>query len=64
MGVSKHTSSTASLKGKHTVIIADACVEVNLRVVPFAVSGAETSPENVAVVDADVLGAVVESHFE
>ena len=51
-------------KGKElaTVIVANALVEVNLSVVPIAVGSLEASPEHVAVVDADVLGGVVEGH--
>jgi hypothetical protein len=38
-------------------------VEVDLGVVPLAVGGLETSPEDVAVVNANVLCRVVEAHL-
>jgi hypothetical protein len=39
-------------------------VEINLSVIPLAVGGLETGLQDVAVVNVDVLGGVVESHFE
>jgi hypothetical protein len=46
-----------------TVNVADMLVEVDLGVVPLAVGGSETSPEDVAVVNANVLCGVVERHL-
>jgi hypothetical protein len=50
---------------KRTVIVADALVEVDFGVVvPVTISILETSPKHMAVLNADVLGGVVEGHFE
>tara|TARA_R110002003_G_scaffold48_18_gene4084 strand:- start:39448 stop:39627 length:180 start_codon:yes stop_codon:yes gene_type:complete len=46
-----------------TVIIADMVVQVNLGVIPLAIRTLETGSKNVAIVDTDVFGRVMESHF-
>lgn len=45
------------------VVVAEAVVEVDLGLVEVAVLVAEGGAEDVAVVDADVLGGNVERHF-
>jgi hypothetical protein len=57
----KHVSAVMML---HAVDVADELVEVDLSILPRAISLLETGPQDVAIVDADVLGGVVESHFE
>lgn len=46
----------------HAILVAQDGVEVELRVVPVTALGAETGPEDVVVVNADVLGGKVERH--
>ena len=45
-----------------TVVVAEDLVKVDLSVAPLAIATLETGPEDVAVVDTDVLSRVVESH--
>lgn len=47
-----------------TIVIADVVVQVELSVDPLALAVLEASAKNVAIVDADVLGRVVEGHAD
>jgi hypothetical protein len=47
-----------------TVDVADVLVKIDLRVVPLAVAGLETSPQDVAIINADFFGGMVEGHLE
>jgi hypothetical protein len=48
-----------------TVVVADVVVEVDLCVIiPLAFGGLETSPQDVAVINTNVLSGVVEGHVE
>lgn len=47
---------------QHTIVVADNAVEVELGIDLLAITVAETSPQDVAIIDADVLGAKVERH--
>jgi hypothetical protein len=58
------SGSTSNVVRQNTVVVADVGVEVDLGVDPLAVAVLETSSKHVAVVDADVLGSVVESHVD
>ena len=44
------------------IVVANVVVEINLGVVPLSISPLEAGPQDMAIVDADVLGRVVESH--
>lgn len=47
-----------------TVLVADAAIEIELGILPVTVAILEATPQDVAVVNADILGRVVEAHCE
>jgi hypothetical protein len=49
-------------QGLFTVVVADVLVEIDLGVLPLAITALEAGPEDVAIVDANILGGVVERH--
>jgi hypothetical protein len=53
--VSTEASTVMVRYEKLTVDVADVLVEVDLRVVPLAIDVPQTSPQDMAVIDADVL---------
>lgn len=46
----------------HTVHVTNVVVEVNLGVVPLSVRRLEASPQDVAIVDANIFSGVVKGH--
>lgn len=62
IAISTGSITVSRLEVVLTVVVADAAVEINLGVIPFAFGSLETSPQHMAVVDADVLSGVVEGH--
>jgi hypothetical protein len=47
----------------HTVVVADVLIEIDLSIVPLAVGLLKTSPQDMAVINADIFGRVVEGHI-
>jgi hypothetical protein len=52
------------LKSLITVLVPNVLVEVDLGVLPLAITALEAGPQDVAIINADVLSGVVERHGE
>jgi hypothetical protein len=56
---------TSSIPVNHAVLISNILVEIHLSIVPSTIFGAETSSEDMAVIDTDVFSGFIEArHFE
>ena len=64
VGVLAGVREVLAVPGEVAIDVANELVKVDLGVLPLAVTLLEAGPQDVAIVDTDVLSGVVESHCE